>query len=497
MIMTPPRATLTNRREFLASSFTAGTGLLVLPSARLACAAAANQRLNVAVFGTMYNAQHFLTAIHIYDNAEFVAFCNPDQRKFPGVLKSWQETAERLEGAGNARERRAAGQYRKMVTGKAVKFYSDIRRLFDEMEDSIDALVVSDYDHFHGITCGQALRAGKPVCSERPLGMNIKDARALRSLAAQTKLPTTYRSPGTGTGVFRRAMELVEDGVIGPVEEVHVWFKRGGPDRDALPQGTRSMPDGLDWDLWLGPLPWREYHPDWMAYSHWRETCNGGLGVFGAHTTIFPFLTLQMRELWNPSPKPGSIRVTAECSRLNRISFPRWERIRWEIPARGKMPSVTVHWHHGPDFAPGTRELIREKLRHFGVGTSAEADALMKEAGSLLVGTEGALLADDHSVRVTGLPKARFHDLETSRPLRITASQGIYPDWISACRGGKPHILANFDNGGCLSELLMLGNIATLFPGEMLLYDPVSGQITNKAEANDNLGFEYRSGWRI
>jgi hypothetical protein len=355
--------------------------------------------------------------------------------------------------------------------------------------------VVSHYDHLHGVGCGAALRAGKPVCSERPLGLSIRDARSLRALAAETGLATTYRSPGTGSGQFRRAIELVAEGAIGEVKEVHIWFKRGGPDRDKLPQGTQPVPEGLHWDLWLGPLPWREYHPDWMAYAHWRETSNGGLGSFGPHTTIFPFLTLRLRELWD---KPETrIRVRAECSRLNRISYPRWERVRWQVPAREGMPPVAITWHHGPAYAPGARELVHETLRQFGVTNADQADALMKNAGSMLVGSEGALVADDHSAHVTGLPREKFAEIETGRPQRIPASRGIYGDWIAACRGARPHILASFDNGGPLSELLMLGNIATQFPEQTLAYDPVSGQIVGHGEANQKLGYPYRDGWRL
>jgi hypothetical protein len=384
-----------------------------------------------------------------------------------------------------------------MADGEGVKVYTDVRRLFDEVEDSIDAVVVSHYDHLHGVCCGPALRRGKPVLSERPLGLNISDARKLRALAAETKLPTTYRSPGTGEGQFRRAIELVEDGVIGPVREVHVWFKRGGPDRDAPPAGRQPVPQGLDWDSWLAPLAWREYHPDWMAYSHWRETCSGGLGVFGMHSSIFPFMTLQLRRLWSDGGEPKSIRATAECSSRNRVSFPRWERIRWEVPARGDMPPVVITWHHGPDFAPGAREMLHQKLKELGVSTAAEADALLKDAGSMLIGSDGAFVADDHSVRVTGLPKAKFEGVETKPPQRIATSQGIYRDWIDACRGKQPHIIASFDNGGPLSELLMLGNIATLFPEETLAYDPAAGRITNHPAANEHLSMKYREGWSL
>lgn len=483
--------TNTTRRRFLAG--TAAT-FTILPYARMVRAYAANQRLRLALFGNMYNAAAFVTGSHVY-NAELVAVGNVDQRKIPDILKKWDEQASKLDDPRNAEQQRVAQRYRRMAQGEGVKIFADIRKLLDEMADQIDALVVSEYDHLHGVACGAAMRAGKPVCSERPLGLTISDARALRALAAEKKLPTTYRSPGTGSGQFRRAMELVEDGMIGQVEEVHIWFKRGGPDRGALPQGKQVVPEGLNWDLWLGPLAWREYHPDWMAYAHWRETCSGGLGSFGPHTTIFPFVTLGLRELWDTPAT--QIRVQAECSRLNRISFPRWERVRWEVPARKDMPAVTITWHHGPQYAPGTRDLIHEKMRRFGIVKPEDADGLMKNAGSMLLGTEGALIADDHSVHVTALPADKLERIETNRPERIAASRGIYRDWIDACRGGEPHILASFDNGGPLSELLMLGNIATQFPGETLAYDPAAGQITSHAEANQRLVFKYRDGWQI
>jgi hypothetical protein len=161
------------------------------------------------------------------------------------------------------------------------------------------------------------------------------------------------------------------------------------------------------------------------------------------------------------------------------------------------MPPVTITWHHGPEYAPGTRPLIHDKLRPWGVVKPEDVDGLMATAGSLLLGTEGALVANDHSVQVTALPKDKFQQIEANQPQRIGQSQGLYRDWIAACRGAQPEILASFDNGGPLSELLMLGNIATLFPGETLSYDPVAGQITSHAEANQKLAYPYRDGWQL
>ncbi len=480
----------TTRRNFLAGSTTsaAGAGLTILPSAKTAFAYEANERIRLAVFGNKYNARSILPGCHVY-NLEVVAVCDPNRKTIDKAFSQWQETAARMDKSNNPADRPWGDRYRKMAKGEGIKTYSDIRRLFDETADTFDALVIANLDQFHAIGTELALTAGKPVCTERPLGLNITEARKMRALAADAKLPVTYRSPGTGRNEFRRAMELVEDGAIGPVREVHIWFQRGGPDRNALPEGTQPIPNGLDWKSWLGSLPYRDYHKDWMAYAHWRETCNGGLGVFGMHTTIFPFLTLQLNRLWDRPAAEARIRVSAECSRLNRISFPKWERIRWEIPARGEnLPPVTITWHHGPEFAPGARELIRKKMRAAGVADDAAADELMGKAGAILVGLDRALVGNDHSVKITALPTEKFAEVETKTPQRIAPTRGIYQDWFNAIRSdGKQEILANFENGAALSELVMLGNIATLYPEETLAYNPTHGRITNKTGANEHL----------
>jgi hypothetical protein len=484
------------RRQFLVRGAAGVGAFLLLPSARMVGAYPANERLQLAIFGNMYNAAHFLTGSHQH-RAGIVALCNPDQRKIPGIFEKWGEQAARWASSENREQREAAPLYRRLAAGDGVKVYADIRQLFAEMSDQIDALVVSEVDHLHGVACGEAMRAGKPVCSERPIGLTIQDARRLRALADRTGVATTYRSPGTATGPFRRALEWIADGRIGTVQEVHIWFQRGGADRDAVPEELQEVPDGLDWDLWLGPSRWRDYHPDWMTYAQWRENSNGGLGVFGPHTTIFPFLGLNLRELWNRADEPRLIQVTADCSRVNRVSFPSWERVRWQLPARGALPPLTMTWHHGPAYAPGTREQIHEILKRFGVADEVEADDLMRMAGSLIVGSEGALVGDDHSVKITALPKDKFDADDLRGPRRIPVSRGLYVDWIEACRGGDPHILANFDHGGPLSELLMLGNIATQFPEETITYNPVEGRIPNHTDASQQLGFAYRDGWRI
>jgi predicted dehydrogenase len=485
-----------NRRGLLKSAI-GSAGVLILPSARTAFGYQANDRIQLAVIGHMYNAGHFFSSAHIYENAHVVALCDAEEQKIAETFAAWRMRAMQGSDADDPQERRAAGYYGQLVE-KMPRAFSDPRRMLAEMGDEIDAIVVSTFDHTHGAICGPAIRAGKHVFNERPVGLTINDARSLRALAVKHKVATSIRNPGNASQQFRRVVELIREGAIGPVEEVHVWFPRGGPDHTQPPQGSRPIPEGLNWDAWLGPAAWRPYHPQWMAYAQWREFSNGGIGTFGPHAANLAFMALRVGDLWEDDSgavgKP--IRVEAKCNRINRLSFPRWEIVRWQIPARGDLPAVTFTWHHGPDpdLAPGSRELIAGMLRERGA-SDERVESLFKEAGTLIVGTKGAIASDSHNTSFFMLPEEKFRDVEQKEPKTLKSSRGHYRDWLIACRGGEP-AWSSFDYAGPFSEFLMLGNMATQFEAE-LEYDPVAGKILNNAEANKTLSYEYREGWTL
>ncbi|MFN3651313.1 MAG: Gfo/Idh/MocA family protein [Armatimonadota bacterium] len=488
-----------DRRRLLGGAL-GGAGLLIVPP-RTAFTYQANERLELAVIGHIYNAGHFTTSAHIYENVRLAALCDPEQAEIGKTLRAWRERAERGPAAAEANERRAAEYYGRLAESPP-KVYSDPRRLLEQMGDRLDGLVVSVFDHLHGAICGPAIRAGKHVFSERPLGLTISDARALRELAARHRVATSIRNPGNAAGPFRRAIELIREGAIGPVREVHVWFFRAGPDHRQPPQGSSPVPEGLDWEAWLGPAASRPYHQAWTAYGHWRELSNGGIGTFGPHAANMAFMGLRVQDLWRPAAggAPRTIRVEGRPERINRLSYPRWELIRWEVPARERegetLPPVTFTWHQGPEgqLAPGSLELITGKMREHGAAPE-QAQGLLRDAGALIIGSEGAIATDSHNVVFTMLPEAKFRDLVQDRPLKLPSSQGHYRDWLLAIRGGAAP-WASFDYAGPLSEFLMLGNVATQFEGA-LEYDPVAGKILSHPEANEKLSWKYREGWSL
>ena len=483
-----------SRRRILAGGAGAA-GVLLLPSARSAFSFQANERLNLAIVGVhgYAAANAFVPAIHLYDNVGITALCDVDKRKVAPALKTWNERAANWPTSQKEEERRGAAHYERLAKNTPPLF-DDYRVMVDKAGREFDAVVVATPDHSHAAPSALALRAGKHVFCEKPLTVTVHESRALRDMAvANPKLATSLGNQGTQSGPFRRGLELLREGAIGRVEQVHVWFDRGGRNIKRPPEGKPSVPPELNWDLWLGPVAWREYHPEWIARTHWRDTSAGELGNFGPHTANLAFMALDVARMWqDPAAR---IRVEAECSETNRLSFPTWEKIRWTVPARGDLAPVTFTWHQGPKLPPGSRDLFERLMRDHGA-TDEDVKKLLLYAGAILVGSGGILVTDSHNVNVTLLPRGKLGAVDVKEPKFVPASRGHYRDWLGACRGG-PAPLARFEYAGTFNEFLMLGDVATRFPGEAVEYGPVGGKVVNHAEANAALGYEYREGWRL
>ena len=488
-----------NRRRFLSTTTTATSGLLILSSARTAFSYRANERFNLAVVGMAgYGSYHgFAEAIHTYDNVGYTHSCDVDLRKVQRVYDLWGKRAAEWGRSDKEEERKAAAEHYVPLHEKKPPLHPDFRRMLDEAADEIDAVVIATPDHTHAVIAAAALRAGKPVFAEKPLTISAHEARALHRLARETKLPTQMNNHGASSPGFRRGLEILREGLIGSVQQVHVFFSRGGRNFQEPPQGVQPVPSELNWNLWLAQLPWREYHPDWINRIGWRESSIGELGNFAPHSANLAFMALRVTDLWNSRAKAARIRVTAECSEANQLSYPRWERIRWEVPARGELPPVTFTWHHGhaPDYAPGSREMLSSILRDHGAEEDELKD-LLPYAGCLILGSKGLLATTSHNTSVRLLPRKKFADVEQRRPLNTPGSPGHYKEWVEACRKGGSTI-SNFEYAAPFAEFLNVGSLSTRFPGETIEFDPVRGQITNHPRADGFLDYEYRSGWTI
>ena len=458
-----------SRRVFLRNTALGSLGLIILNNSRLACSYGANEKLNVALIGVGGRGRWFLDTIPRMESV--VALCDVDNRK----LTEDVEAAESYE----------------YLTKTKPKKYRDFRRMLDEMGNQINAVIVATPDHTHGVISAAAIRAGKHVFCEKPLTRTIDESRSLRELAKKYKVATSMGNQGTASGQFRRALELIRDGTIGRIKEVHVWNTGGGADRKRAP-GDEPVPEYLNWDLWLGPVTFRPYHREWLKRNLWRDFGTCQLGNWASHSANLAFMALKVHELWLEGGSGESkplIRIKSDCSGINRLSFPRWEVIKWEIPARAEFPPITFTWYNGA--APGGRERIEGLLGDAGWGEKKQMDF----AGAIIAGTEGTIHTTGHNATFRLLPVEKFRSVEKDRPKTMGRSRGHEMDWFIACRGGKP-AWANFDYASALNQFLMLGNVATQIEGQ-IDFDPIAMKVVNNAQADALLRLEYREGWSL
>lgn len=474
-----------NRRRFL-GNVGATFGLSLIPS-HLVRGYQANESIRVALVGVGGRGEWFVDTIPRMQ--QVVAICDVNRRKAEGAYAHWQEGAQRMANSEHQWERQAAARFAKLVDSPPPHF-TDFRRMLDDLDTRLDAMVVATPDHTHAVISAAAIRAGKPVFCEKPLTRTLRESRTLRDLARTHQVVTAMGNQGTYSGAFRRSVELVRNGTLGEIREVHVWNSGGGANLKEPPQGSPAVPEELDWDLWLGPAADRPYHPQWMNRNLWRDFGTCQLGNWASHSANLAFMALNVHQLWldGDSSQPR-LRVEAEHSGINRLSFPSWEHVQWHVPPRGDLPEITIHWYNGA--APGVEEVYDRAL----VEAPAQQRNNWRFAGTYLVGTKGALHSTGHNMSFRLLPTAEFEGVQCERPEELASSRGPEQDWFAAIQGG-PAPWSQFDYADALNEFLMLGNVATQFD-TALEFDPVAMKITNNNEADALLSSEYRDGWSL
>jgi predicted dehydrogenase len=344
--------------------------------------------------------------------------------------------------------------------------YNDFRKLL-ETEKTLDAVVVSTPDHIHAPASVMAMRMGKHCYCEKPLSHSVYESRVAAEVAREKKLATQMGTQIHAGNNYRRVVELIQSGAIGPVSEVQVWVGKGwgGGER---PDKVDPVPKNLHWDLWLGPAPQRpfaagRYHP--ANWRRWWDFGSGTLGDMACHYMDLPFWALKLRH-------PTS--VAAEGPKVHPETCPMGLRVHYEFPARGTMPAVKLTWSDG-NMTP------RQVAGHNVPGS-----------GIMFIGSEGELFADYGSHRL--YPQDKFKDFRPPAPT-IPESIGHYNEWIKACKEGTP-TTCNFDYSGALSEAVLLGNVA-FRTGKKLDWNGEQLKAINCPEADRYLRREYRAGWTL
>jgi predicted dehydrogenase len=443
-----------HRRTFLGAA-AAGASLLAAPA--LIRARGANEKLNLAIIGCGGRGARNMGEM-LSEN--IVALCDVNQ------------------AAIDRAKQQAPG----------AKTFRDFRKMYDALGDNeFDAVVVSTTEHTHAVATLPALRRKKHVYCEKPLTLNVHEARIVTEIARQSGVATQMGTQNHANPNYRRVVELVQSGVLGPVREVHVWVSRawGWQSKDEAeankdivwvvdrPKEAMSVPPELDWDLWLGPAPERPFHevyfpgPKWYR---WWDFGNGTMSDLGSHWNDLPFWALKLdapKSIEASGPPPHAEIAPASMT------------AKYEYGARGELAPVQLTWHQGT------------------AKPKAWTDGKIPRwtNGVLFVG-EKAILISDYARHQLLVDDKAIPDLAGFKvPERIPDSLGHHAEWLHACKTGAP-TLCHFDYAGPLTEANHLGNVAYRAGGR-IEWEPKRMRIPNRPAAEQFLGREYRQGWTL
>ncbi|MFZ9938264.1 MAG: Gfo/Idh/MocA family protein [Luteolibacter sp.] len=366
----------------------------------------------------------------------------------------------------------------------AAAAYKDYRVMLEKQKD-IDAVLIATPDHTHAVISMAAMQLGKHVFCQKPLTHDIYEARMLAKAARETGVVTQMGIQGHSQEGLRLICEWIWDGAIGTVREVDAWCSLSyaphghaywsSPLNDRPKQGM-PVPDGLDWDSWIGPAPMRPYHSGYhpLVWRCWWDFGCGMMGDRGAHTLDPVFSALK---LGAPLSIEGSGIVGG-----NAEVHPDKAVVTYHFPEREGFPPLKLTWYEGQE-PPRPPEL-------------EEGRNLYEQGGVLFKGDKGLIICGVYGNSPRLVPESAmkaFQRPEKTLP-RIKGSHE--ENWIDAIKaGGKAS--ADFDYSGPLTELALLGNLAKRFPGQKLLWDNDQIKVTNHDEANEWVRRPYRKGWSL
>ena len=442
----------TTRRWFLRHATAAVAAVSVVPSYVLGLqgATSPNNKLNIACIGIAGRGADDLNGVSLEN---IVALCDVDSRRSAATFKKFPQA----------------------------KPYQDFRRLLDEVGKQIDAVVVATPDHTHAVALMRAIKIGKHVYSEKPLAHSIHEVRELVKAAHRYQVVTQLGNHGHSFDSIRTFVEWIKDGAIGTVREVHAMCgsSYGRLDQVEKVKEGQPVPEGLNWDLWLGPAQFRPYHSAYVPgrWRGWRPFGTGVLGDWTCHVIDPVFWALDL---------DAPTRIAAETfeydPKKHFDTFPAETVIHYDFPARGQRPAVKVIWYDGGRRPPRPEEL--------------EPGKQLPDIGALVVGDKGKIIYGSHGAgNLRLIPASRMQEYQKPAPT-IPRSPGHHEEWIAACKGGKP-TGSNFNYGGPLTEVALVGAIATLFKDQPLEWNSKAAKFTNCPEANRYINPPYRRGWSL
>lgn len=469
-----------NRRDFIKTGALATAAFMIVPRHVLGRGyVAPSDRLEIAGIGVGGKGQSDIGMFDKSGKANIAFLCDVDERRAAASVKAFPKA----------------------------KFYKDWREMLDKEYKNFDAVSVSTPDHSHAIQAFAAMQLGKHVYIQKPMTHDIYEARILTEAAQKYKVVTQMGNQGASNDGTRILKEWYEADLIGDVHTIYAWT-----DRPVWPQGIpwptqkTEIPKGLDWDLWLGTAPKKDYVEKLVPFNWrgWWDFGTGALGDMGCHLIETPFSVLNLKHAKDVQCSVGSVYVDEFKKGFFPDSCPPSSHVTMTFPKTNKTKGdVTLHWMDG-GIQP-TRPLELEPNEIFGDGGN----------GTLFVGTKGKMICDTYGLNPRLLPSSRNENLQIAQKYaRIEGgSEGHYKQWVEASIAGygKQEVSSPFEIAGPLTEALLVANLAIrgydiqkevlgeeTYPGQSvkLLWDHQNMKITNFDEVNQYVKRDYREGWK-
>ncbi|MEP6950928.1 MAG: Gfo/Idh/MocA family oxidoreductase [Ginsengibacter sp.] len=506
---TPVTTSQISRRKFVGVASTAALGFTILPRHVLGGKnyVAPSDKITLAYIGIGTQGIRELLPLLAVPEIQVVAVCDPNKLAIgykdwgKDYLKDdirktiknpdWNPGGDNMIPGGRENGKSIVDSFYANVHPelkyKGCNAYADVRELLEKEKD-LDAVKIMTPDHLHGILCMAAIKRGKHVLVHKPLSNRLIEGKKVIEMARKSKV-ITHLIPWDSNGSMETVMAWINAGAIGTLTEVHNYTNRPvWPQYPDLPADKPPVPDGFEWDLWLGPEADRPYHPNYtnMVFRGWYDFGGGSMADMGHYSLWTVFNALQLTSPTSVEPHRSHV-----CSfhdavpyRINNdFSFPMASTVRFKYPANGNRPPVDLCWYDG-----GMRPPIPVEL--------ANDNKELPEEGMMFVGTEGKILAG-FNVQNPQLISGKKMDMpagaNTDKRNQVQQTSEALPKFVDACKTGKQYP-GNFSEAEHITEAINLYAVA-LRTNKLLRYDAANVTITNVPEANKYLSREYRTGW--
>ncbi|QRR00737.1 Gfo/Idh/MocA family protein [Dyadobacter sandarakinus] len=390
------------------------------------------------------------------------------------------------------------------------KYYKDFREMFEKESKNFDAVSVSTPDHTHAVVAMAAMQLGKHVYVQKPMTHDIYEARKLTEAAAKYKVVTQMGNQGSSGDGVRTLHEWYDAGIIGDVDTVYIWTNRPiWPQGIPWPAEKPPVPKELDWDLWLGTAPKKDYVDNLIpgSWRGWWDYGTGALGDLGCHLMEAPFRVLGLKYATDMQASVGSVFTAFGKRGIFPDSCPPSSHATLTFPKTPKTKGpVTMHWMDGGIKPERPEELGPNEL--FGDGNS----------GILFVGSKGKMMASEYAANPRLLPLSKMQEVNVKQKFaRVPGSaEGHYAQWVEGCIAGygKMELSSPFELAGPLTEAILGANLAIrgadmpkaredgkgfTYPGSnmKMLWDAQNMKVTNFDEVNQYVRRTYRDGWSL